>query len=249
MLFKIYGERNSGTNFLCQLLDQNFGNVYGNGEGCLLMNKNKFFYYWKHDIPQKDIDADSVHTIKIFIFRKLEPWLVSMFHNPYNIRFPKPEFQCFLESKLTLSYDKIYNPDINYVYQNNKIINLEDEGKTIFDLRYHKYQKIKDFCHDRKNIVFVNLDYLQNNENCLTFLKEINKEYKLGKEYFTLVDKHTKKQQNLLVQNNKGFIVVSDIYAKNKDYKINYEDYQEIIDQHKNTEIENEINNLTYFIK
>ena len=33
------------------------------------------------------------------------------------------------------------------------------------------------------------------------------------------------------------------------EYKTNYQDYQQTIDLYKNIDIENEINNLTYYIK
>ena len=38
MFFKIYGERNSGTNFLKKLIEKNFGNTYGNQDGNKLIN-------------------------------------------------------------------------------------------------------------------------------------------------------------------------------------------------------------------
>lgn len=242
MLFKIYGERNSGTNFLCQLIDKNFGNVYGNIEGCKLVTSEKF-YFWKHDIPQKDIDSSSNNTIKIFIFRKLEPWLVSMFYNPYQIRFEERNFNSFLNVKMKIPYDN------KYIYYNNKQINLEDEGKTIFGMRYFKYQQIKEFCNQHNNIILVNLEYLQNKDNCIHFLKEINKKYNLQKTNFYTMDKYTKTQIMLEKNNNAINLIKVDETTKNKKYTIKYQDYQEEIDKNKIIEIENEINNLTYFIK
>jgi hypothetical protein len=242
MLFKIYGERNSGTNFLCQLIDKNFGNVYGNVEGCKLVKSNKF-YFWKHDIPQNDIDCFSNNTIKIFIFRKLEPWLVSMFNNPYQIRFKDHNFKTFLNVKLKIPYDNIY------IYTNNKQINLLDEDKTIFEIRYYKYQKIKEYCETNNNIILVNLEYLQNNDNCIHFLKQINNKYNLQKTNFYTIDKYTKTNVMLIKDNNNIKLVSLDNTNKNKKYTINHDDYQEEIDKNKNIEIENEINNLTYFIK
>jgi nuclear transport factor 2 (NTF2) superfamily protein len=103
-------------------------------------------------------------------------------------------------------------------------------------VRYHKYHRIKEYCEQNENVILVSLEYLQNDDNCIHFLKELNTRYNFNKkeDEFKLVEKHTKNRN---------------IPLKNRTYKINHEDYQSEIDKHKNIEIENEINNLTYFIK
>jgi hypothetical protein len=195
--------------------------------GSLLLMKGTTQHFWKHQIPQNYIknNKENKLVIKIFIIRNLETWLVSMFHNPYHLHKMK-YFNCFLEKK-----QKINNKDDKYV--NDIIINKDDQNKTIFDIRYYKLKKIKQYCQENENIILVNLDYLQNDENCIHFLKEINNKYNLNKTNFSLIEKHTKNSKDI----------------KNKVYETKYEDFQETIDLYKNKEIENEINNLTFFIK
>jgi hypothetical protein len=225
MFFKIYGERNSGTNFLKRLIEKNFGNTYGNQDGNKLIN-NKYFF-WKHGIPRNYTknNKENKLVVKIFILRQLEPWLVSMFHNHYHLKKQK-NFESFLIKKQEL------DNNMEHRYINNTFVNKDDRNKTIFQIRYFKYNKIKEYCKHNENIILVNLDYLQNDDNCRHFLNEINRKYKLNKKNFVLIEKHTKNEKQI----------------KNIDYNTNYEDYQKIIDSYKNTEIENEINKLTYYI-
>ena len=225
MFFKVHGERNSGTNFLKRLLEKNFGNTFGNQDGNKLVDEKYFF--WKHGIPKNQTRnlKENKMVVKVFIFRKLEPWLVSMFHNPYHLK-QMDEFETFLTKKQQLIFH-------THKYLNNCPVNFDDKDKTIFQIRYYKYKKIKEYCQKNENIILVNLDYLQDNDNCLHFLKEINDKYNLNKKNFSLIEKHTKNSKNI----------------KNTDYDTNYENYTEIIDAHKNEEMEKEINDLTYFIK
>ena len=54
MIFKIYGERNSGTNFLARLLKSNFGdeNVFVDH----LDLNTSICYYWKHGYPDNEFN-------------------------------------------------------------------------------------------------------------------------------------------------------------------------------------------------
>jgi hypothetical protein len=69
MIYKHYGERNSGTNFLENLLKVNFGITWTYTE-------------WKHSIPSMK-DPDSVEFI---IVRPLTTWLSSMYAHPYHLK-------------------------------------------------------------------------------------------------------------------------------------------------------------------
>lgn len=78
--FKIYGERNSGTNFVTQLLLKNTNLLehslyYKGGTG------------WKHGFPRLNLFNDNVRkkTLFVVIIRDLESWLVSMFKTPYSL--------------------------------------------------------------------------------------------------------------------------------------------------------------------
>ena len=99
MLFKIYGERNSGTNFLTRLLKTNFGERYV-FEDHLDLNTS-ICYYWKHGYPDQSLNLISDRIITIFIVRDLRKWLVSMFHNPYCLDFNNKNrsFEFFIKEK------------------------------------------------------------------------------------------------------------------------------------------------------
>ena len=77
MVFKIHGERNSGTKFLTELFEANF--VFGCFQEYYHDNR---CYYWKHGI---DFEKRTASQIDIFIVRNLEDWLISMFYKPYHL--------------------------------------------------------------------------------------------------------------------------------------------------------------------
>ena len=57
MLFKINGERNSGTNFLAILLQKNFGKVYSQ------KIENNICYHWKHGIPDNSVKNNATFNV------------------------------------------------------------------------------------------------------------------------------------------------------------------------------------------
>lgn len=99
MFFKVYGERNSGTNFLTELLKTNFGehSVFDNH----IDLNTSIVYYWKHGYPDIELKKADDTVIDIFIIRSLEKWIVSMFHNPYGLDFGNKSinFEFFLKQK------------------------------------------------------------------------------------------------------------------------------------------------------
>lgn len=216
MLFKIYGERNSGTNFLQELLEKNFGNVY-------VHTKNgKIFDYWKHGIPNPKLKEVYPGIVEVFIIRELDSWLLSMFKTPYHLK-PFDNFKDFLTEKQELN-----EPD-KLDYQTMKPINEMDNGKTIFEIRYYKIQKIFEYYTNYNNIVIVNLEHLQNNDNCINFLKALNKTFVHKKiKKYEIDFPHTKTHKKY----------------KNQNYKIDINEYREIIDKYKCNYIEEKINNI-----
>ena len=77
---KIFGERNSGTNFVSLLIDKNIINTnilspyYKGGTG------------WKHGEPDLKLFKNIDNTLFVFIIRDLEPWLKSMYKTPYHLK-------------------------------------------------------------------------------------------------------------------------------------------------------------------
>jgi len=221
VLFKINGERNSGTNFLEQLLYKNGFPIY-----CQNIKEN-VCYHWKHGIPGKDLKSLDKNVIDIFIFRNLEEWLISMSKNPYHLK-PISEFDNFL----TTAHQSTENFLLDY--RTNKFLNEDDNDKTIFQIRYYKFNKIIEYTNIYKNTIFVNLCFLQNKNNALSFLSTLNDKFLKKKiNYLLEIEDHTK-----------------DIKAKskNRDYDIVISNYQDIINKNINNDIENFINNLTFEI-
>ena len=220
MLFKINGERNSGTNFLENLIKQNFKNVFVDK---LLKGH---CYFWKHGVPNSYVKNIDNLVIDIFIFRKLDSWLMSMYKNQYHLK-KKSNFEQFLTQKQ-------HSCEIIKRGNTNNSLNHDDNNKTIFDIRYYKYTNILDYYNNNNNIIFVSLDFLKNNNNCKIFLDTINQTYNIKPNNdWIYINKHTKTNTN----------------QKERIYDINIDTYRNIINNNKNKLIETKIDNLTYKIK
>lgn len=163
MIYKHYGERNSGTNFLETLLKVNFGITLTYTE-------------WKHSVPSTK-DPDSIEFI---IVRSLTNWLSSMYTIPYHLK----EMDTFTDF-LTLPQQVIEVED--------KPEFMLDNNKTIFEIRYDKYIGMMHHFNTYGNVCLVQLDYIQNDANCAQFLNAIQRAYKLNKPAsYTTVLPHTK---------------------------------------------------------
>jgi hypothetical protein len=215
MLFKINGERNSGTNFINKLLEINFGNVYDQEINDNIRN------YWKHGVPCNTIKQKDECVVDIFIIRNLNKWLVSMYKNPYHL-IGKDNFESFLKDKQFSSEHDIVD------FRTLRCLNEDDNDKTIFEIRYYKYKNIINYFENNKNVVLVNLDFIQNEDNCEVFLSELNNTYKLNKSDFVLNINHTKSNQ----------------CDKNTEYDIDIDNYIDIIEKSKDSIIENDIENV-----
>ena len=221
VLFKINGERNSGTNFLAKILRKNKFPIY-------VQNKNiktQMVYNWKHGAPSDDYKKLNEKVIDLFIFRNLEDWLVSFSFNNYHIK-PSKNFKDFLLLK------KIPKKSNSLDYRTNMLLNIDDKDKTIFEIREFKFNQIMDYSKRNKDVIFINLSYIQNSENLTKFLNFLSDEYipKLKFDQYITEIQHTKNFKNI----------------KNRVYDINVDDYRDIIDSKSNPEIEEFINNLTF---
>jgi hypothetical protein len=224
VLFKINGERNSGTNFLTGILRKNGFSVFEQQ----FQKNNGLLKFWKHGVPDKNVKLLDNRVIDIFIFRDLNDWLVSMFKNPWHLK-PSKNFKDFLTNK------QICIDLGEYDFYNKKLVNYEDEDKTIFEMRYNKIKKIYEYRENNPDIVFVNLTFLQNDEeNVKIFIQTLSEKYlKVIKNNIITSMAHTKNNSNL----------------KNRIYEIKINDYKKIVDTYKDENIENSINNLTFEIK
>ena len=206
---KIFGERNSGTNFLTSLLESNikdiniYSSYYKGGTG------------WKHGYPRIKLFKKQESTLFIIIIRDLNSWLKSMYFNPYSYEKPN-NINEFLTKKLKIN-DSRKDHDVNiYKYEQLDIINL----------RIAKIKSYLNFYQKVNNIIFINLEDIQNNtEKFLLFLSET---YKLKFEKYIPIINHTK-NKNLSKQNRYYNLIIPDIKNKNieieefvKKLKINY---------------------------
>lgn len=218
VLFKINGERNSGTNFLNKILQLNKFPTY---EQKII---GKIVYHWKHGVPTNDYKNLNETVVDLFIFRDLNDWLISSYNNPYHLT-PHKSFDSFLKSSQKSNTTLID-------YRTNKIINDEDNGKTIFEIRYYKFNKIMEYKKNNKDVILINLSFIQNEQNLAQLLNFLADKYspKLKVDNFICNIEHTKTKRP----------------QKNRTYKLNVNDYENTINLYKNTEIEKFIDNLSY---
>ena len=121
VLFKINGERNSGTNFLKFILK-----IHGFPVYVERYDKN-ICYHWKHGIPRSDVKKLNDRVIDIFIFRELNNWLISMSKNTYLLHYHN-NFKKFLTVKQSIKIRGLID------YKTNKHLNQTDNNKTIFEI-------------------------------------------------------------------------------------------------------------------
>lgn len=220
MLFKINGERNSGTNFLFNLLKLNGYNVFEQEI------KNNICYYWKHGVPHNSIKNKDELVVDIFIFRDLEKWLISSWKNPYHL-YKIKDLHNFLTKKQYSNEKKLKD------FRTHKQLNANDNNKTIFQIRYYKFNKIIEYKNKNKNIILVNLDFIQNKKNCQKFLVTLHNHYfnYPKNDFIYELENHTKSKN---------------INDKNRyeNLSINLQKYSYQI----NEDIENYINSLTFEI-
>lgn len=219
VLFKINGERNSGTNFLEQILSKNNFPTYSQeiiGE---------IVYHWKHGIPCVDYKELDEKVVDLFIFRNLEDWLISFSKNQYHQKTHN-NFKDFL------TLEQISNETELLDYRTNEILNEDDNGKTIFQIREYKFNKIMEYKKNNKDVILVNLSFIQNEKNLSQFLDFLSEKYMktLKVNNYICNINHTKDNTN----------------NKNRTYDIDINEYRDIVDSNKNENIENFINSLTY---
>lgn len=194
---KIYGERNSGTNFLKQTLENNLLNIKVLDGGYITNN------WWKHGYPNINNYKETDNILFIFIIRDLDSWCKSMFKNPYHYK-KSENISNFLE-----------NPILN-----EKNINIK-ESYPIIKLRNEKIKSYFEFYQKIQNGIFINLEDIQ--KDCgYKFINFLNINYKLNiKKDFMKIVKHTKNKKN--IQNrNYNINLPKNIIKKYIDYQLEY---------------------------
>lgn len=158
---KIFGERNSGTNFLSQLITKNISGIN------LCNHHYKCKTGWKHGFPKLNRFKNLNQTLFVFIIRDLESWVKSMYNNPYSYKRPT-NINRFITKTLPIN-DHRKDHDVNI----NKA-----EKQNVIKLRYAKIKHYKMFFERVPNAIFINLKDLQENNN--KFLQFLKKTYSLN---------------------------------------------------------------------
>ena len=171
MDIKIFGERNSGTNFIKSLLDKNLKDI----------NILSYFYKggsgWKHGKPMLELFNNNDNVLFICAIRNLDSWLSSMYHRPYHMK-KRDTFYNFI-TKPTINNDPRKDHDTHiYDYEINK---------NLFQLRYFKYEEYKKLLNNN-NCILVNLNYLQKNPE--EFINSIASKFNLSKNNFAPIPRH-----------------------------------------------------------
>jgi hypothetical protein len=132
LYLKIFGERNTGSNYLHQVCTRNFlvvllrgdvQEIWGLGRRIAGQMGNEFLvrqtlhdleirrilrsdFGWKHAAPDLDvINASEIAKYTRFVVLTKHPysWLKSLHRNPYSFRTPDPDFSRFIRSDFPLN--------------------------------------------------------------------------------------------------------------------------------------------------
>jgi hypothetical protein len=191
--------------------------------------------HWKHGIPNRSIDYIAEKVIKIFIVRNLEEWLVSMYDTPHYLEREQCCFKCFLKREQRSAITKGSDCEI-YEYSTGDILNKSDEEKTIFQIRYEKMKAYQKFYRENDTVCFVNLKYLENEKNCIHFLKTLFERFDTSQDIDIIgrIDRNVKDGSPCI----------------NRHTCINFDqETSNIITRYKNDTIEDWVNNMTFEIK
>ena len=191
---KIFGERNSGTNYLEKIISQNCNDIkiLGSLKGG-----------WKHGFPNLEsfaIDNNETfnykNTLFIFIIRDLQSWIVSMYNRPYHINKKSKNINDFLNEK--------WKPNDNKYNQMHSLMEDTREHNTILNIRYDKLNAYRYFFNKILYGSFLHLDFLQNKPKL--FLDNIQNKYSISvSNSFNNYISHTKtgKQEKNTKYDNK----------------------------------------------
>ncbi len=162
---KVYGERNSGTNYLISLLEANM-----KGNDVKIVQKK---YGWKHRFvdAQELRKADTQHTLFIHISKDPYSWVVSMHGKPHHApHLYGLDFDTFLNSEWACYQGKGYatrdlvkdpiKPEEEMMYERNP--NTGERFKNVILLRNAKnerYLKLKEVCEHHHFIKYYDLLY------------------------------------------------------------------------------------------
>ena len=227
MYFTIYGERCSGTNYLEELILENF------------IIEITWKYGWKHWFGHYDFDNTEANTeaniessietniqldntIFIGIIRHPIEWLYSFYKQPHHVPFKNQRISNFLFKKFySVNTDNSIIPeDLNYI--TNK------KYKNIFKLRKYKNDYLMNTMPVKvKNYLLINYEELRDNPEKILF--NIKNTYNLELKHDNFVNiNYYKKEKNIQFQHkNSNFPddllkIIKNKLDKEQEEKLNY---------------------------
>jgi hypothetical protein len=198
--FTIYGERNSGTNYLEQLINLNFD------------VELTWEYGWKHFFGFNDL-SNSDNTLFIGIVRNPYDWINSMYRHPYH--FSK-EITHNLESFLTYPIIS-YHDNGNEILEDKNIFNQNERFKNIFDLRYIKLKFLIDEMPNKvKNYILIKYeDLLYNFEKTMFLIKTKGLLVRNNIKFPLNIKNDSKNKKKLFIRNSKKNFISNKLISEN----------------------------------
>ncbi len=203
----IYGERCSGTNYLEQLLINNF-------EVTITWN-----YGWKHFFGFNDL-TNSDNVLFIGIVRNIHDWINSFYKEKYHL---PQKLTTNLSTFLDSEFYSIYDSEENEIMEDRNIENNENY-KNIFELRHIKNKFLVDTMPKLvKNYLLITYDDLVNDfVKTMNKIKECNLEMKANiifplNIYYYRNDKNTifiKKEEKKEKEEKENIITKEMIFSK-----------------------------------
>ena len=188
---KVFGERNSGNNFIRDLIQKNVRGVVAcgadSGERAAGRTELCSGYYkggtgWAHGTPKLNLFGDTTSTLFVFVVRDLEHWLRSMHRTPYHLR-RSSSVRSFLEDNIVGGEARM---------DHDVCVYADETGKTIFELRYYKLRSYISAFGKVDNAMMVNLECLQK-DGGRKFVHELNARFHIPVlPEFSGVEMHTK---------------------------------------------------------
>lgn len=188
--FTIYGERCSGTNYLEELLINNFD------------IELVWDYGWKHFFGFNDL-TNSDDVLFIGIVRNITDWINSLYKTRHHL---PPSITKNIMSFLNNEIYSLYDEDKTEII-NDRNIYTKERYKNIFELRHTKNKfLVEDMPKLVKNYLLIRHEDLLNNfVNTMNRIKEFNLPIKNNIE-FPINIKYYKKNKNVIFKKKNNII-------------------------------------------
>jgi hypothetical protein len=171
---KLFGERNSGTNFLASL-------IHANGRGIVQLPVEPHEGSgWKHGFPDLALHPDQAHTLFVFVVRDLRSWLQSMFKTQYHYACKGTIVDFITEPLHVCEVDPTFPVHVD-----------PREQQNVVALRYAKLEAYMEFIGCVDNAMVVSLSAVQRDP--ARFFRALHDVFRLNVEPVTVpVLAHTK---------------------------------------------------------